>query len=57
MVLAHPPHHAPAVHPPDALTSDSGWDTIKHRDYLRDIIQALQEKSVRVSIFVDPMCA
>lgn len=55
MVLAHPPHQCTLVpDSPDALTSDAGWDTIKHRDYLRDIIQALQEKNIRVSIFVDP---
>lgn len=36
------------------LTSDHGWDTIKHRDYLREIILAFQKAGIRVSIFVDP---
>jgi pyridoxine 5-phosphate synthase len=36
------------------LTSDHGWDTIKHRDYLREIISVFQSAKIRVSIFVDP---
>lgn len=36
------------------LTSDHGWDTIKNRDYLRDIIRVFQSAKIRVSIFVDP---
>ena len=36
------------------LTSDHGWDTIKHRDYLREIIRVFQLAKIRVSIFVDP---
>src|SRR6476659_743952 len=42
---------------PDALeqiTSNHGWDTIKHQNYLQDIIAVFQEKGIRVSIFVDP---
>ncbi len=38
---------------PDVLTSNAGWDTIKHADYLRPIIERLKKIS-RVSIFVDP---
>jgi pyridoxine 5-phosphate synthase len=37
------------------LTSDHGWDTIKNRDYLRDIISAFKKNGIRVSIFVDPV--
>ena len=43
---------------PDAegqLTSDHGWDTIKHKDYLRETIQLFQSAGIRVSIFVDPV--
>lgn len=36
------------------LTSDHGWDTNKHKDYLRDIIEVFKSKGIRVSIFVDP---
>lgn len=37
------------------LTSDHGWDTIKYRDYLREIIPVFQKEGIRVSIFVDPV--
>jgi pyridoxine 5-phosphate synthase len=37
------------------LTSDHGWDTIKNRDYLRDIIDVFKRSGIRVSIFVDPV--
>jgi pyridoxine 5-phosphate synthase len=43
---------------PDALgqlTSDHGWDTIKNKDYLRDIISVFKKAGIRVSIFVDPV--
>jgi pyridoxine 5-phosphate synthase len=36
------------------LTSDHGWDTIKHKHYLVDIIQTFKSKGIRTSIFVDP---
>ncbi len=36
------------------LTSDHGWDTIKNRDYLREMIRVFQSAHIRVSIFVDP---
>src|SRR6478752_6202895 len=37
------------------ITSDHGWDTVKHREYLRDIISVFQKSGIRVSIFVDPV--
>lgn len=45
---------------PDAqgqLTSDHGWDTIKHKNYLIDIISVFKKAGIRVSIFVDPVIA
>ncbi|MHA6250167.1 pyridoxine 5'-phosphate synthase [Pontibacter sp. CAU 1760] len=39
---------------PDAITSNAGWDTIKHKDFLAQTIQELKEHGTRVSIFVDP---
>jgi len=39
---------------PDAITSNAGWDTIKHKDFLTQTIRELQEHGMRVSIFVDP---
>jgi pyridoxine 5-phosphate synthase len=38
----------------DALTSNAGWNTLKHREFLTEIVQELQRNSIRVSIFVDP---
>ncbi|MDR3180969.1 MAG: pyridoxine 5'-phosphate synthase [Prevotellaceae bacterium] len=37
----------------DALTSNAGWDTHAHRDFLRETIQTFQQKGIRVSVFVD----
>lgn len=39
----------------NALTSNQGWDTIKHRDYLQDIIGLFKSKGIRTSIFIDPV--
>ncbi|MGC4036330.1 MAG: pyridoxine 5'-phosphate synthase [Chitinophagaceae bacterium] len=37
------------------LTSDHGWDTIKNRKYLTDMIAVFKKAGIRVSIFVDPV--
>jgi pyridoxine 5-phosphate synthase len=39
---------------PDAITSNAGWDTIKNKDFLVDIIAQFKEQGIRTSIFVDP---
>lgn len=39
---------------PGQLTSDHGWDTIKHKSFLKEVIARLQENNIRTSIFVDP---
>lgn len=39
----------------DAITSNAGWDTIKHRDFLTAKIAEFKAKGIRVSIFVDPI--
>ena len=38
----------------DAITSNAGWDTIKHREYLQEVIAEFNSKGIRTSIFVDP---
>lgn len=38
----------------DAITSNAGWDTIKHKDFLVDVIKEFQQNDIRTSIFVDP---
>ncbi|WP_276501882.1 pyridoxine 5'-phosphate synthase [Terrimonas pollutisoli] len=37
------------------LTSDHGWNTIKHKEYLQNIIGVFRNAGIRVSIFVDPI--
>lgn len=39
---------------PDVLTSNAGWDTLKHRDFLKEVADRFHEAGIRVSIFVDP---
>lgn len=36
------------------LTSDHGWDTVKHQDYLKEVIAVFKNAGIRVSLFVDP---
>ncbi len=38
----------------DAITSNAGWDTIRHKDFLIEVIQTFKENGIRTSIFVDP---
>jgi pyridoxine 5-phosphate synthase len=39
---------------PDAITSNAGWDTIKHQAHLTELIAHLKKYTPRVSVFVDP---
>jgi pyridoxine 5-phosphate synthase len=55
LVLETRPHQVTLV--PDELgqlTSDHGWDTKKHKDYLTEMINVFKQAGIRVSIFVDP---
>ena len=38
----------------DAITSNAGWDAIKHRDFLTDVCKTFKSKGIRTSIFIDP---
>ena len=38
----------------DAITSNAGWDTVKHKDFLIDVINTFKRAGIRTSIFVDP---
>ncbi len=54
LVTTHRPHQCTLV--PDApqqLTSDSGWDTHRQQDLLRDVVDELHAHGIRVSLFVD----
>jgi pyridoxine 5-phosphate synthase len=39
---------------PGAITSNAGWDTLKHASFLKDVVQHIKSLGVRVSVFVDP---
>ncbi len=39
---------------PDALTSDAGWDTIKDKIFLTEVISQFKTAGIRVSLFIDP---
>lgn len=41
----------------DAITSNAGWDTIKHKSFLQEVIQEFKSNGIRTSIFVDPVSA
>ncbi|GIL21991.1 MAG: pyridoxine 5'-phosphate synthase [Bacteroidota bacterium] len=40
---------------PDAITSNAGWDTIKHKSLLTDLVREIKSYGVRVSVFVGPV--
>ncbi len=40
--------------PPEALTSNNGWDTIKYADFLKEVVAKFKACGIRVSIFVNP---
>ena len=56
LVLANKPAQVTLV--PDIegqITSNHGWDTIKHQAYLKEMVALFQKDGIRVSIFVDPV--
>ena len=54
MVKKVKPHQVTLVpDPPDALTSNAGWDTIKHKAFLQEVIGELSDAGIRTSIFID----
>ena len=55
LVLKHKPDQVTLVpDTPDQLTSDHGWDTIKHKNFLVETINTFHDAGIRTSIFVDP---
>jgi len=55
LVLANKPAQVTLV--PDEegqITSNHGWDTVKHRNYLKEMCALFKDQGIRVSIFVDP---
>ena len=41
----------------DAITSNAGWNTLMHKDFLTDICARFKEAGIRTSIFIDPVPA
>lgn len=40
--------------PPDVLTSNAGWDTLKQASLLSEVLSELKKEGIRTSIFVEP---
>lgn len=54
LVLKVKPHQVTLVpDSPEQITSNAGWDTKKHVDFLSEIINELKSAGIRSSIFVD----
>ena len=54
LVLKVQPEQATLVpDPPDAITSNAGWDTVKHESFLKEIISELKKNNIRSSIFIE----
>ena len=48
------PHQCTLVpDPPHVLTSDEGWDIIKNRDFLKDVVEQCHSIGTRTSIFIN----
>ena len=55
MVMKNKPDQVTLV--PDTesdLTSSAGWDTLKHKNYLKEIVSELNSNKISTSIFLDP---
>jgi len=56
LVEENKPHQCTLVpDPPDVLTSSEGWDTTKDSSMLKEVINRLHSKDIRVSLFLDPV--
>ncbi len=38
----------------DAITSNAGWDAVRHRGFLTEVCAEFKRKGIRTSIFIDP---
>ncbi|HEX5002175.1 MAG TPA: pyridoxine 5'-phosphate synthase [Bacteroidia bacterium] len=41
--------------PPDVLTSNSGWNTTMHQEFLQKTVSVFKNAGIRVSLFIDPV--
>ncbi len=55
LVLKSKPTQATLVpDPPEAITSNAGWNTIKNKLFLKEVVSELKKNGIRTSIFMDP---
>ena len=55
VIQTHPDQVTLVPDEEDAITSNSGWDTIKNRDFLFEVVSEFKSHGIRTSIFVDPL--
>lgn len=56
LVLEVKPHQVTLVPDAiDAITSNSGWNTLKNRDFLTEVCKEFKNNGIRTSIFIDAM--
>jgi pyridoxine 5-phosphate synthase len=56
LVIKIKPHQVTLVpDPPEALTSNAGWDTISHESFLKEVVSTFKNEGIRTSLFVDPV--
>lgn len=54
LVTAVCPHQVTLVpDPPEAITSNAGWNTVKNQSFLKQVVNKFHEYGIRVSIFTD----
>lgn len=54
MVLEVKPHQVTLVpDPPDAITSNAGWNTIRNEEFLKKVITRFHEAGIRTSLFIE----
>jgi pyridoxine 5-phosphate synthase len=39
--------------PPGVLTSNAGWDTVKHQSFLSEVIRNFRSSGIRTSVFIE----
>ncbi|NLN95053.1 MAG: pyridoxine 5'-phosphate synthase [Bacteroidales bacterium] len=54
MVIEVKPHQVTLVpDPPDVLTSNAGWNTIRHQEFLKKVVARFQDADIRTSLFIE----
>ncbi len=54
LVLQNKPHQVTLVpDSPEVLTSNAGWDTLTHQDFLRDTVATFKSEGIRTSLFIE----